>query len=301
MKNLLFAALATLSLSATSANSSADKPKHLVLSAKNTVVLNDAFSFASVTPVTLKAQELCKKLPAGEHIKLVIYSPGGEIGSGIEFIRNMNALGCEVDTVTMFSASMGFQTVQGINGKRYILADGTLMSHRAKGGFEGEFPGQLDTRRTWYGKKLTRMNQRAVDRSNGKITLKDYEELIRDEYWCDGQDCVDKGFADEVVTASCDASMTGTITETKSNAFMGMQVSSEVETAVCPLITGSSFMNKGAIKLDGKPASEVISSIAVPSLRAYLTLEFEKFTTEMLDRYNRVSRKVIEYTYDETK
>ncbi len=258
----------------------------IVLTESNTIVFRDIFTSTTVAEATLKARAMDASLPPGQPMYLVIDSPGGEIDAGIEFIENLNSLNHKVVTLTQFAASMGFQTVQGISGERLILANGTLMSHKAKGGFEGEFApngGQLNTRFAYYLKRVERMDKRAVERTHGQLTLKEYEDLIRDEYWCDGQDCVDKGFADKVVNATCDETLSGSRETVITMPFMGMTVQLKAKVSKCPLVTGL-MKPDGASKIfvDGQEYSpSTFSSVKSDTLRVYITKEFEKTTDEL--------------------
>lgn len=210
----------------------------VVLTKDNVVVMNDVFLPTVVAQVTQKARDMDSLLPSNEPIYVILDSPGGSIEAGIEFINNLNSLNRPVHTITIFAASMGFQTVQGVNGKRYILPQGTLMSHRARGAFSGEFPGQLDSRYNYYLKRVSAMDATAVSRTEGKYDAASYANLIRDEFWCDGKECVDKGFADEVVTPVCDGSLQGTTSEDQKFIFMGMPITVTLIKSKCPLVTG---------------------------------------------------------------
>ena len=215
----------------------------VVLTKYNTVVMESKFTGAAVAQVMLDARKLHFKLRAGKPIYLVINSPGGSIEAGIELIDNLNALGRTIHTVTIFSASMGFQTVQGVNGTRYTTPTGTLMSHKASGGFRGEFPGQLDSRYQYYLKRLEKMDEKTVARSGGKLTLESYRAMYENEYWCEGQDCVDKGLADKATLVSCDKTLNGTKAATASFGFMGLSVKAKSVKAACPTITGAVSQN----------------------------------------------------------
>lgn len=243
---LLAAILAVVPASVSSG--SGRKEKHIVLTSDNTIVLNDAIDGSSVAEVITKAKELdnsgnlMHKLGKDrESIKLYVRSPGGEIQSGLEMLEALKGLSRPVDTITAFGASMAFQTVQQL-GKRYITKSGALMSHRAKGGFEGEFggqrPSQIDSRKGFWESRLDELDQGTVDRSGGKQTLESYQKAYNAELWVTGTQAVAQGYADEVVTVSCDSSLSGVTTKTIN--FMGLiNISYDLDN--CPL--NSSPMN----------------------------------------------------------
>ena len=231
----------------TPANPNAD----VVLTVDNTLDMRLAFDEESTSRIAKKAKELDARIPANDSLFLVLDSPGGSIDYGIELINNLNALNRPVKTITIFSASMGFQTVQGLQGERLLTKKGTLMAHKAKGTFRGEFPGQFDNRYQYYLKRVLSLDAEVVKRTNGRHTAASYAALIENEYWCEGQDCINDGFADKIVTATCDKSLAGTINIVYDRFMYRGRTIEIVDTkSVCPLITGVLGFN---IYVDGVP------------------------------------------------
>jgi ATP-dependent protease ClpP protease subunit len=223
--------------------------KTIVLTPENTVVLDDVISDETVPKVTQQLMEKSGKLQNSDPLYLVLNSPGGSISDGLNLIEAIKALNRPVDTVTLFSASMAFQTVQGVAGNRYITEFGTLMSHKAKGGFSGEFPGQLDSRYSLWLKRIDAMDKATVERTKGKQTLQSYRALYENEMWMDGKESVAQGFADEVVVVKCHESLNTSKTTTYDFSMFGFKVIAE--TSNCPLIQG--FLSLSVVvAYDGK-------------------------------------------------
>lgn len=247
----------------------------VTLTKDNTLVMNDYFDSETVAKVAAKAREIDAKIPSNEPLYVVINSGGGSIDAGIEMIENLNSLNRKnIKTVTIFSASMGFQTVQGINGERLLLSNGTLMSHRAKGMFGGEFPGQLESRYAYYLKRVQRLDKIAVSRTGGKQTDKSYAEAIAPEMWCDGKDCVDAGYADKVVSVSCDQSLSG-ISNVVVDRFLyfGHTVEIVEQHSNCPVITGALGWN---VLIDGQPlfTNDLTTAFAIPKVPVNTSSEY---------------------------
>jgi ATP-dependent protease ClpP protease subunit len=263
MKNVIAIMLSLLmvsTLALASAQNEADKKKEaagkpaseqpIILTKDNTITLNNAFYGDTVANLAKEAKELDSRTESTDPIYLVLNSPGGSIDAGLELIEILSSLKRPVKTISIFSASMGFQTVQGL-GERLVVRDGTLMSHKARGGFYGEFPGQLDSRYSYYLKRVNRMNEQAVARTNGKHTMKSYADLIENEFWCDGKDCVAEGFADRVVTAQCDKSLSGTKTVSEAKfIYMGHVIEFTSDYDLCPVNTNYLAWH---ILIDGEP------------------------------------------------
>lgn len=239
---ILLAAILAVVPATVSRGASKGESKKIVLTSDNTLVLNDVIEGQSVAEVITKAKALDasgnllgKVGLARKPIHMYVRSPGGEIQSGLEMLEALKGLNRPVDTITAFGASMAFQTVQQL-GKRYITRSGVLMSHRAKGGFEGEFggqkPSQIDSRKNFWEARLDEMDADTVKRSNGKQTMESYQKQYASEMWVTGTQAVDQGYADEVVQVSCDDSLAGVTTKTIN--FMGI-INIDYDLDNCPL------------------------------------------------------------------
>ena len=135
---------------------------------------------------------------------------------------------------------MGFHIVENAD-QRMILPNGVLMSHRAKGGVEGEWDGSIDVRYKFIKNMLDRLNIIAASRMG--LSLQDYKDLIHDEYWTRGSDAVAQKAADTVVAARCDESLSGTEERTVATMFGSVSLIF----AKCPLITAPLGMSAAGI------------------------------------------------------
>lgn len=260
---LMAAILVTMPITSQSKSSNESSVKKILLTNTNTIVLNDVIEGESVAEVINKAKSLDKTkglkrfLPLKKDpIYVFLRTPGGEIQTGLEMLEALNGLNRPVDTITMFAASMGFQTAQQL-GKRYIVQNGVLMSHRANGQVSGELggqkPSQTDNRKGFWEQRIQEMDQRTVDRTNGKQTLASYQKSYVSELWLTGRQAVDQGYADEVVQIQCDESLSGFTT--KSLRFGPITILYDVDN--CPLNStpmnirvGQLGTNKGVMLMD---------------------------------------------------
>lgn len=227
----------------------------VVLSSKNLLVLNGEVNGETTSAVISKAKELCKISPVKKlfgqkpTLTLFINSPGGSIQSGLELNEALRGLGCKVNTVVLFAASMAFQIVQNLDD-RLILKNGVMMSHHAAGGFEGSFggtkPSQLDSRYQFWLDRVRELDEQTVTRTKGKQTYESYLKEYDHEMWLTGTKSVQEGYSDEVVLVRCDESIEGT--SKHSLDFMGIQISYELDN--CPLNT--SPMNISMLMPQGK-------------------------------------------------
>lgn len=250
-----------------------------VLTKDNVVVMNAAFSAESVAKVIKEARDLDFRTLSSDPIYLILNSPGGSVQAGLELIENLSSLRRPVTTISVFAASMGFQTAQGL-GERLVVKDGTLMSHKASGTFSGEFPGQLDSRYQFVLKKILRLDKHAVSRTKGKHTLESYRTLTENEYWCDGADCVAEGFADRVVSPKCDKSLSGTTSRILASAVIfGVAITASGVFDACPMNTNPLSVD---ISANGKPLFDVSNKFSPE-----LIFEIQKRIGELLTKYQQ--------------
>lgn len=244
---LAVVALVALFPSSSLSGNEAAEAETIVLSSSNTIVLNSEVNGESVGAVISKAKTLVGKQSSGLknklgvgkkcNLKLFLNTPGGSVQSGLELDEALNGMGCQVDTITLFAASMGFQIAQNL-GERLILKNGVLMSHRAKGGFEGEFggqaPSQIESRFALWKSRLDELDSKTVARTGGKQTMASYQKQYASEMWLTGQQSVDQGYADRVIKVRCDSSLDGT-TKREEQVFI-FRVTYELDN--CPINTG---------------------------------------------------------------
>lgn len=262
------AILGLVSVLPASSSSSDAKPQSVILSKDNVIVLNTQVDGESTAAVISKAKELDsalsglkEKVSGKKPIYIFLNTPGGSIQSGLEMIEALNGLGRPVNTITLFAASMGFQIAQNL-GERLILKNGVLMSHRAKGAFEGEFggqtPSQVDSRFALWNSRINELDQKTVSRTNGKQTLESYRKQYANEMWLTGNQSVDQGYADKVVNVKCDKTLDGVTTHELS--FFGIPIKYDLDN--CPLNTSPmnvrvAIPTTERVNIDGKESKAV--------------------------------------------
>lgn len=202
----------------------------ITLTEDNMVTLDQAFTDESVTQVMQELQKLSDRLDRDDKIYLVLNSPGGSISAGLSLLSFVKALPQKVKTLTIFAASMGFDTVQGLD-ERLILDTGTLMSHQASFVVRGETE-QVKVRLKYYLSLYDAMDVNAAERM--QMSVEAYKALINDEYWVYGKKAVLDKAADRVVLARCGKGTSGTKNVTVETPFGGITV----QISRCPLLPG---------------------------------------------------------------
>lgn len=215
------------------------KPKVIELNEKNTVLFNDVFTNEFVSKKQIEIIKKRAELGEDKKLYLVLDTPGGSVVAGNILRSTLKAFGDNIDTITIYAASMGYNTVQAL-GTRYILPNGILMSHRASiRGLSGEIGGELDSRYRFY-KKLTE----SLDKMSAKrvgLSIEEYNKLVSDEFYTVGQEAVNSNHADEVALIKCDESLLKTEDRTIRTFFGPLKVTF----SKCPLV-------RGPLKISGK-------------------------------------------------
>ncbi len=206
-------------------------PGVIVLRENNTVSLNTIILDQTIAPVQEALLEKAKSMPPTYPIYLVINSPGGSVSSGNNLIELAKGIKNPIETITLFGASMAFQTAQAL-GTRHVLESSVLMSHRASGGIEGDIPGSIQTRLNYFLSMLLEMDVRIAKRAG--MPIEAYSAAIQNELWLTGKQSVDRHFADDLVKVRCDYSMTGLA---KPVIYSLPLANVAVQWHKCPLIT----------------------------------------------------------------
>lgn len=256
------------------------KTETLTLTKENTVILKGVVDDSTVVKAQSQILKLDRKLPKGQPIYLYLDTPGGSISAGEDLILLCKSLKREVKTVTSFAASMGFVMAQNL-GERLVLPGGILMSHRAKIGLEGQIPGEFNTRSDFFMKLITEEEKLTAARLD--MDLKEYRELIHDEYWTYGANAVSEGAADKVVNVECGADMKGTYKEVVQVFIFEIQLTF----SECPLVRGPTAI--GPVDPE-KAKFSPIDALRVPQVLHDLYNSQEKFVEDYIvtNEYKKV-------------
>lgn len=206
---------------------------------------------------------------------VVIRSPGGSVETGQNLIQSLQGLKRPVHTVTLFAASMGFQTVQNL-GTRYITPTGTLMSHRMSGGVGGEFGGNLESRYKHASRMGDNLDIIAAKRMG--ITLEAYKAMVGPEYWVDGKDAIDAKAADKIAHIVCTQRLLDSNESVKLQTLFGAVT---INFSGCPLINN--------------PVSVLFGDQVPPAVKAQVEANVRKMfgsQEQMLNNYVRQNRSI---------
>lgn len=205
--------------------------KIIKLEKEFTLSLNGPVTGVSIAKLQSDLNKIAAENTNNKDVYLVIHSPGGSVVAGQRFIDYAKAMPFKVHTITIFGASMGFQIAQGLND-RLVTPGGILMSHPAfVSGLTGEVGGSLDTNYEFINKLAKSLDLTASLRMG--LSLKDYQDLVRHEYWTFGNFAIEEKSADKMVFARCGDSLIGSVEEIVPTFFGDYSVTLDK----CPLIT----------------------------------------------------------------
>jgi len=178
----------------------AEKTKSILRYSSNRIVyLNSQVDYYSMKEATESLKKLEQE--SNEPIFLWIDSPGGSVIDGATLISQMEASKAPVYTVcARLCASMGAM-IHSYGHKRYALDRALLMYHPATGGVQGQVPNMISVLKTIQ-RYIDKMNFNVINRSGGKLTREDFENLVAYEIWIDSEDALDKGLLDSIVNLS---------------------------------------------------------------------------------------------------
>lgn len=240
----------------------------LTLELKNTVVFRGPVTGSSVGEMMKQISAISRNISKSEVIYLVLDTPGGSVFDGMDFIDFLEAIPQEVRTVTLFAASMGFQIVQSNPGKRIVARNGILMSHRAAGGVEGQFDGELESQYKMVKRKIDYLDTVASNRVG--LSLDKYKAKIVNEWWIHGFDAMDEKVADQMVLIQCGESLKG-IDTLKFQTFFGPVI---VKFDKCPLI-------RDPVSVDFKEVDENARNYVKSTFKSMFSNQ-EQFTKDFI-------------------
>jgi ATP-dependent Clp protease protease subunit len=206
-------------------------PELITLTAENTISLRDSVNWSSISQLQYQLLQKAARLDDDEPIYLVLDTPGGSVSAGEMFIETLKGVKQPVHTIVIFAASMGFQITQSTDF-RHILSSGTLMSHRATVGINGQIDGELESRLSYYKKAVGEMEVRSAKRVG--MSIVDYKAKILNEWWEVGKNAVTNKMADSVVAVKCSDDLVKRVVSRRIKSLFGSRL---VMFSACPLIT----------------------------------------------------------------
>jgi len=251
VKIILPILLLAISLAATAAEMPA-----ITLTPSNSVTLRGEITQESVDKAVTEVLLLDSKRTFTTPIYLVLDSPGGDISAGESLIEALKTVQ-NLNTVTIFAASMASAIVEALPGRRYIIESGMLMFHRARGGFQGQFEtGELETRLTMAKQEVLRLERRNAKRLG--LKLEEYKAKIQNEMWIQAENSIEQKAADKIVALKCSRDLLK-VSETMT---MNLGIFSiKFKVSKCPLIkSGTPDTDEDAKNL--KEAMSIVKKIS---------------------------------------
>lgn len=206
--------------------------EQISLTTTNAIIFRGEVDGSSVLKAQMDLANLVNKRGTkGYKLYLVLDTPGGSIDDGEDFIQFAKTVP-NLETVSIFAASMGSAIAEALPGRRLVTENGTLMFHRAAGGLRGQFEdGEMEVRLDFYKRLVRNMEQRSANRMG--MSLVEYKKLVKDEFWTFGHESVANKSADAVVDLKCSKELIDSKTIVQMSFFF---FTINVEYSNCPLI-----------------------------------------------------------------
>jgi ATP-dependent protease ClpP protease subunit len=174
----------------------------VTLNSNNTVLLRGPVEPESVRDVQIDIAKLVAARMFKDYpIYLVLDSPGGDVEAGISLIEFAKTIS-NLRTITISAASMAADTVESLPGSRLITNNGSLMFHRAKGEFSGQFEvGEVESRLEMAKKLILGLELANANRMG--ISLLEYKGHAQNEWWLNADEALQYKAADKIVDIVC--------------------------------------------------------------------------------------------------
>lgn len=132
-------------------------------------------------------------------INMYINSPGGSVVDGLGLVDTMNYISCDVSTLCIgMAASMGSVLLSnGAKGKRFVLPHSRVMIHQVSSSQSGTLADlEIEIEQT---RRCKNDVYKILADNTGK-TFEEMEALCDRNNWFIGQEAVDLGIVDKVLT-----------------------------------------------------------------------------------------------------
>lgn len=136
---------------------------------------------------------------AKRDIFLYINSPGGSVYDALAIYDTMQYITNDIQTVGIGiqASAAAFLLSSGAKGKRYLLANSSVMIHQPSSGTQGKVTDQeIDLHESLRVKKLL---EGIMAKNTGQKTETIHKDMERDK-WLDAKEAVKYGIADAVIT-----------------------------------------------------------------------------------------------------
>lgn len=132
-----------------------------------------------------------------EPIKIYIDSPGGELVASFTIINAIELSNTPVWTINVGGAYSGGFFIFIAGHKRLAYPLSSFLYHEgsiAVGGDAHKFRNQAD----FYKKQMDQLREHTLKYT--KLTIEDYEKILKDDYWLTAKEAIEVGVADGIVT-----------------------------------------------------------------------------------------------------